>query len=159
MAGTDGQAAAGRQRLQLNLSQLRHDQSLSHAQQTIAADAPAVHLPLEAKHGVAFWPAHIWSKFNAFDLAEKAKAHFKAMAPQVCLARPCPAVTCPALPGPCPLLMVANPVLCSVVLYCTESYRAVLCGAMVCWVVLCCAVLRHAVLCCAVLCLWCLMTE
>ena len=157
MAGTDGQAAAGRQRLQLNLSQLRHDQSLSHAQQTIAADAPAVHLPLEAKHGVAFWPAHIWSKFNAFDLAEKAKAHFKAMAPQVCLARPCPAVTCPALPGRVHSLWL--PILCCAVWYCIVLSHTALCCAVPWYAGSCCAVLCCAMPCCAVLCLWCLMTE
>ena len=130
---SDGQAAAGRQRLQLNLSRLRHDQSLSHAQQTIAADAPAVHLPSEAKHGVAFWPAHIWSKYNAFDLAEKAVSHFKAMAPQVCSSGPAML---------CPHACIAHVMLC----------RAVLCCAVLCCAVLCCAVLCCAVLCCAVLC-------
>ena len=83
VTSSDSPTHAGRQRLQLNLSQLRHNQSLSHAQQTITADAPAIPIPLEGKHGVAFWPAHIWSRFNAFDLAEKAMNHFKAMAPQV----------------------------------------------------------------------------
>lgn len=89
---------AGRQRLQLNLSLLWHDQLLSQAQQTITADAPASHVPPEAMQGVAFWPAHIWSRYNAFQLADQAMCHFKAMAPQVwsktdiTLSRPCPAV-------------------------------------------------------------------
>ena len=139
VTSSNRQAAAGRQRLLLNLSRLRHDQSLSNAQQTIAADAPAVHIPLEAKHEVAFWPAHIWSKYNAFDLAAKAMAHFKAMAPQVWCATPGPAL-------PFPLLTLAHAMPCCVVLYCTVSHCAVLCAAKFCWVVLCCAVL-----CCAVL--------
>ena len=132
VTSSDAQAAAGRQRLQLNLSRLRHDQSLSDAQHTIAADAPAVHLPLEAKHGVAFWPAHVWSKYNAFDLAEKAKAHFKAMAPQVCFAKPCCALPCslPCCALPYPVLFLRLLIPCKAVWYCTLLCHTVLCGAV-----------------------------
>ncbi|KAL3153029.1 hypothetical protein ABBQ38_012053 [Trebouxia sp. C0009 RCD-2024] len=75
--------AKGLQRLQLNLDLLQHNQSLSHTQQTITADAPVSHIPSEAKQGVAFWPAHIWARYNAFQLAKEAMNHFIMMAPRV----------------------------------------------------------------------------
>ena len=93
----DARSPAGRQRLQVNLGVLRHDQLLSHAQQTITADAPTSHVPPEAMQGVAFWPAHIWSRYNAYQLAEQAMSCFRDLAPQVW---PCDytVLFCPALP-------------------------------------------------------------
>lgn len=76
---------AGRQRLQLDLYSLQHGQDLSQAQQTITADVAPTYIPPEAGQGIAYWPLHVWNRYDAFGLAQEATSLFNAMAPKVTL--------------------------------------------------------------------------
>ena len=74
---------AGCQRLQLALSALQNGSDLSSAQQIIRADAAPTYIPPEARQGVAYWPSHVWNRYDAFGLAQEATNLFNAMAPKV----------------------------------------------------------------------------
>lgn len=74
---------AGCQRLQLALSALQNGSDLSSAQQIIRADAAPTYIPPEARQGIAYWPSHVWNRYDAFGLAQEATNLFNAMAPKV----------------------------------------------------------------------------
>lgn len=48
----------------------------------IKADQQPSRVPREARQHATYWHAHVWQRFDAFQLADKAAALFSTMAPK-----------------------------------------------------------------------------